>query len=130
MFDAGHLRLARKMVDDGLIDAPPMFQLCLGIPWGAPATPETVAYMRSMLPADAVWSGFGISRRQMPTVAEVVNQGGHVRVGLEDNLYLERGVLATNAQLVEKAAGIVAMLGCNVASTGEAREMLGLRGAR
>ncbi len=130
VFDAGHLRLARKMVDDGLIDAPPMFQLCLGIPWGAPATPETVAYMRSMLPADAVWSGFGISRRQMPTVAEVVNQGGHVRVGLEDNLYLERGVLATNAQLVEKAAGIVAMLGCNVASTGEAREMLGLRGAR
>ena len=129
VFDAGHLRLARKMIDDGLIDAPPMFQLCLGVPWGAPATPETVAYLRAMLPADAVWAGFGISRQQMPMAAEIVNQGGHVRVGLEDNLYLERGVLATNAQLVEKAAGIVAMLGRNVASPGEARAMLGLRGA-
>ena len=86
VFDAGHLRLARKMVDDGLVDRPPMFQLCLGIPWGAPATPDAVAYMRAMLPPDALWAGFGISRTQMPMVAEVVNQGGHVRVGLEDNL--------------------------------------------
>jgi len=130
VFDAGHLRLARKMVDDGLIETPPMFQLCLGIPWGAPATPETVHYMRSMLPDNALWAGFGISRQQMPIAAEIVNQGGHVRVGLEDNLYLERGVLATNAQLVEKAAGIITMLGCNVASPDEARKMLGLRGTQ
>ncbi len=130
VFDAGHLRLARKLLDDGLIDPPPMFQLCLGIPWGAPATPEAAAYMASMLPADANWAGFGISRQQMPMVAEIVNLGGHVRVGLEDNLYLERGVLATNAQLVEKAAAIVAMLGARVASPDEARAILGLRGTQ
>ena len=130
VFDAGHLRLARKLLGDGLIDPPPMFQLCLGIPWGAPATPEAAAYMASMLPEDANWAGFGISRQQMPMVAEIVNLGGHVRVGLEDNLYLERGVLATNAQLVEKAAAIVAMLGARLATPGEAREMLGLRGTQ
>ena len=130
VFDAGHLRLARRMVDDGLIDSPPMFQLCMGIPWGAPAAAETVTLLRSMLPDGALWAGFGISRLQMPMVAEVVNQGGHVRVGLEDNLYLERGVLATNAELVEKAAGIISMLGCRVATSGEARTMLGLRGTQ
>ncbi|MBC6440458.1 MAG: 3-keto-5-aminohexanoate cleavage protein [Rhodospirillales bacterium] len=130
VFDAGHLRLARKMVDDGLIEPPPMFQLCLGIPWGAPATPETVAYMKSMLPENALWAGFGISRQQMPIAAEIVNQGGHIRVGLEDNLYLQKGVLATNAQLVEKAADIIMMLGCNVAKPDEARAILGLRGTQ
>jgi uncharacterized protein (DUF849 family) len=130
VFDAGHLRLARKMIDDGLIEPPPMFQLCLGIPWGAPATPETVTYMKNMLPKDALWGGFGISRQQMPMVAEIVNLGGHVRVGLEDNLYLEKGVLATNAQLVEKAAGIITLLGANVASPDEARQILGLRGTQ
>ncbi len=128
VFDAGHLRLAARMVSEGLIDPPPMFQLCLGIPWGAPASPEAVGYMRSMLPEGALWAGFGISRLQMPMVAEVVNQGGHVRVGLEDNLYLERGVLASNAELVEKAAGIIAMLGCRVTTPDEARSILGLRG--
>ena len=130
VFDAGHLRLASRMVSEGLVDPPPMFQLCLGVPWGAPASPEAVGYMRAMLPQGALWAGFGISRLQMPMVAEVVNQGGHVRVGLEDNLYLERGVLATNAQLVEKAAGIVAMLGCRVAAPDEARSILGLRGSQ
>lgn len=130
VFDAGHLRLARRMVDDGLIETPPMFQLCMGIPWGAPAAAETVTLLRSMLPDGALWAGFGISRLQMPMVAEVVNQGGHVRVGLEDNLYLERGVLATNAELVEKAAGIISMLGCRVATSDEARSMLGLRGTQ
>lgn len=130
VFDAGHLRLARKMLDDGLIDSPPMFQLCLGVPWGAPATPGSAAYLASMLPEDANWAGFGISRQQMPMVAEIVNLGGHVRVGLEDNLYLERGVLATNAQLVEKAAAIVTMLGDRLATPEEARRMLGLRGTQ
>ena len=115
---------------NGLIEPPPMFQLCMGIPWGAPAAAETVTLLRSMLPDGALWAGFGISRLQMPMVAEVVNQGGHVRVGLEDNLYLERGVLATNAELVEKAAGIISMLGCRVATSDEARSMLGLRGTQ
>ncbi len=130
VFDAGHLRLAARMVDDGLIDSPPMFQLCLGIPWGAPATANTVGYLRNMLPDGAVWAGFGISRLEMPMVAEIVNQGGHVRVGLEDNLYLERGVLATNAELVSKAASIITMLGYHIASPDEARSMLSLRGTQ
>ncbi len=130
VFDAGHARLASKMVADGLIAAPPMFQLCLGVPWGAPATPEALAYMKGLLPEGALWAGFGISRAQMPMVAEIVNLGGHVRVGLEDNLYLEKGVLATNAQLVEKAVGIINLLGARPAEPDEARKMLGLRGTQ
>ena len=117
VFDAGHLRLARR---NGR--RRPSSR--------APAAAETVTYLRSMLPDGALWAGFGISRLQMPMVAEVVNQGGHVRVGLEDNLYLERGVLATNAELVEKTAGIISMLGCRVATSDEARSMLGLRGTQ
>jgi len=130
VFDAGHARLASKMYADGLFDAPPLFQLCLGIPWGAPATPEALAYMRNQLPKDAIWAGFGISRQQMPMVAEVVNLGGHVRVGLEDNLYLDKGQLATNAQLVERAVGIINLMGARVAEPDEARKMLGLRGTQ
>jgi len=130
VFDAGHARLASKMVADGLIAAPPMFQLCLGVPWGAPATPESLAYMKGLLPEGALWAGFGISRAQMPMVAEIVNQGGHVRVGLEDNLYLDKGVFATNAQLVEKAVSIIHLLGARPAEPDEARKMLGLRGTQ
>ncbi len=128
VFDAGHVQLARQLVDEGLIDAPPMFQLCLGIPWGAPATPEAMQLMQAALPEGAHWAGFGISRTQMPMVAEAVNLGGHVRVGLEDNLYLERGVFASNPQLVEKAASIVSALGAKVAEPDEAREVLKLNG--
>jgi len=130
VFEAGHARLASKMYEDGHFDAPPLFQLCLGIPWGAPATPEALAFMRSLLPKDAIWAGFGISRQQMPMVAEVVNLGGHVRVGLEDNLYLDKGVFATNAQLVEKAVGVINLMGGRVAEPDEARKMLGLRGTQ
>ena len=130
IFDAGHARLAARMIEDGLIASPPLFQLCLGVPWGAPATPQTLAYMRGLLPDDAIWAGFGIARQQMPMVAEIVNLGGHVRVGLEDNLYLERGVLATNAQLVDRAAAIVAMMGARVAEPAETRALLGLRGSQ
>ncbi len=127
VFEPGHLRLALKMVEDGLIDPPPMFQLCLGIPWGAPATPETVLYMKSMLPDNAVWSGFGISRMQFPMVAMMCMLGGHVRVGLEDNLYMSRGVLApSNAALVERAVTIIEAIGGAVASPDEAREIFGL----
>jgi uncharacterized protein (DUF849 family) len=128
VFDAGHVELARHLVDEGLIDAPPMFQLCLGIPWGAPATPEAMQVMRSHLPEGAHWAAFGISRTQMPMVAEAVNLGGHVRVGLEDNLYLERGVLASNPQLVEKAAAIISALGARPAEPDEARAILKLNG--
>ena len=127
VFDTGHLWFAKQLVDEGVIADPPMFQLCLGIPWGAPADTRTMAHMAQQIPPDAVWAGFGISRMQMPMVAQSVLLGGHVRVGLEDNLYLERGVFATNGQLVERAARIIRDLGCEVATPDEAREMLGLR---
>ncbi len=127
VFDLGHLRFANQLVADGLIADPPLYQICLGIPWGAPADTATMKTMRDMLPAGAQWAGFGISRTEMPMVAQAVLLGGHVRVGLEDNLYLERGVLANNGQLVEKAVKIVELLGARVLTPPEAREKLGLR---
>lgn len=126
-FDLGHVGLAKSLVEEGLIEAPPLFQICLGIPWAAEANTETMLAMRNMLPAGANWAGFGVGRMQMPMVAQSVLLGGNVRVGLEDNLYLERGVFATNAQLVEKAVGIVEGLGARVLGPDEAREKLGLR---
>jgi uncharacterized protein (DUF849 family) len=129
VFDTGHIVLAKQMIEDGLIDAPPFFQFCLGITYGAPANVETVLLMRSMLPQNAVWSAFGISRFQFPIVAAAVLLGGNVRVGLEDNIYLDKGVLApSNAALVEKAARIITQLGGSVASVAEARARLGLNG--
>lgn len=132
VFDTGHVMLARRMIEDGNIARPPLFQLCLGIPWGAPATPEAMRFMRDLLPADALWAGFGISCMQFPMVAQAAILGGHVRVGLEDNLYIEQGVLApSNAALVERAVHIIESLGERVAEPTEAREILGLpaRGA-
>ncbi|MCK5363694.1 MAG: 3-keto-5-aminohexanoate cleavage protein, partial [Gammaproteobacteria bacterium] len=97
------------------------------IPWGAPADTATMKTMVDSLPEQAVWAGFGIGRMQMPMVAQAVLLGGHVRVGLEDNLYLERGVYASNADLVERAATIVTLMGANVVGPDEAREKLGLK---
>lgn len=128
VFEPGHIMLARKLIDDGYIGRPALFQICLGIPWGAPATPESMMFMRSLLPPDAMWAGFGISRMEFPMVAQAVILGGHVRVGLEDNLYIESGVLASNnAQLVERAVRIVQSLGADVATPEEARKILGLQ---
>lgn len=129
VFDLGHIRFAKAMVDEGLIAAPPMFQLCLGIPWGADQTVETMAAMKAQLPAGASWACFGISRMQMPMVAAAVSLGGNVRVGLEDNIYLSKGVLATNAQLVERARTIIEAMGARVLTPQEARNKLKLRGA-
>lgn len=130
VFDTGHIRQARHMLDQGELDRPPLFQICLGIPWGAAATPETMLFMRDLLPPDAVWSAFGISRDQFRMVAQSVLLGGHVRVGLEDNLYLDRGVLAPgNAALVERAVSIVRTLGEDIATPAEARALFGLRPA-
>jgi uncharacterized protein (DUF849 family) len=125
-FDLGQMRLARKFCDEGLIDGAPLFQLCLGVPWGAAATTTAMMAMRDELPPGAIWASFGISRMQMPMAAQAVILGGNVRVGLEDNLYLSRGVLASNAQLVEKAVTIVEGLGARILSPQEAREKLGL----
>ena len=126
-FDTGHVRFARALIDEGLVGPPPLFQICLGIPWGAPAGTAAMKNMVDMLPEGAVWAGFGISAMEMPMAAQAVLLGGHVRVGLEDNLYLERGVFASNAQLVEKAIKIVELMGARVLSPAEAREKLGLK---
>ncbi|VDC24910.1 3-keto-5-aminohexanoate cleavage protein [Pseudogemmobacter humi] len=129
VFDLGHIRFAKAMLAEGLLADPPMFQLCLGIPWGADQTVETMAAMKAQLPPGASWAGFGISRMQMPMAAAAVALGGNVRVGLEDNLFLGRGVLATNAQLVEQAREIIERMGARVLSPQEARNRLHLRGA-
>jgi uncharacterized protein (DUF849 family) len=131
VFEAGHLMLARRLIETGHVKPPGLFQICLGISWGQPATSEAVAYMRGLLPPDCVWFAFGISLYQFPMAAQTVLLGGHVRVGLEDNLYLEKGKLTpSNAALVEKAAKIIDILGDHVATPPEARQMLGLRAAR
>lgn len=126
-FDTGHLWMAKQLHAEGLIADDPLFQLCLGIPYGAPANTTMMKAMVDQLPPNANWAGFGISRMQMPMVAQAVLLGGHVRVGLEDNLYLERGVFASNAQLVEKARKIVELMGARVLSPEEARGRLGLK---
>lgn len=128
-FELGHIENAKRLIAEDLVASPPLFQLCLGTSNGAPATPLTVEAMRALLPANAVWAGFGISSGQMPMVAQMVLSGGHVRVGLEDNLYLRRGQLASNAELVGRAAEIIERLGERVATTDEARGLLGLAGA-
>lgn len=127
VFDLGHIEFAKRLVADGHIAEPPLFQICLGIPWGAPATPETMMEMKRRLPANAIWSGFGIARAQFEMVALAASLGGNVRVGLEDNLYLSRGRLApSNAALVEKAATLLALLDCSAATPAEAREIFHL----
>ncbi|MGI9488436.1 MAG: 3-keto-5-aminohexanoate cleavage protein [Geminicoccaceae bacterium] len=128
VFELGHIRFAKQMIAEGLIAEPPMFQICLGIPWGADQSVDVMKVMKDELPADANWAGFGISRMQMPMAAAAVVMGGNVRVGLEDNLYLDRGVLATNAQLVERVVGIIEAMGARVLSPSEARTKLKLRG--
>ncbi len=127
VFDTGHIELAKRLIADGLIEGTPYFQLCLGISYGATATPEAMMHMRDRLPEGSVWSAFGISRQQFPMVAQAVLLGGNVRVGLEDNIYLGPGELApSNAALVERAADIIHNLGGQVASPAEARGILGL----
>lgn len=130
LFDTGHLALALNFIERGLVDADSLFQIVMGVPWGAPATTETLAAFKSMLPHGANWAAFGIGRHEFPMVAQAALLGGHVRVGIEDNLYLSRGVLARdNAQLVEKARQILELLGYSVASPAEARTMLKLPAA-
>jgi uncharacterized protein (DUF849 family) len=127
LFDSGNVRLALRLIEEGVLKTPAMFQICLGVPWGAPATTEAMMFMRDLLPAGAFWTGFGIGGQQFPMVAQAILLGGHVRVGLEDNLYLERGVMAkNNAVLVEKAVRIVRALDGEPAHPDEARRILGL----
>jgi uncharacterized protein (DUF849 family) len=128
VFETGHLLLAKRMIETGHIKAPGMFQICLGISWGQPATPEAMTYMRNLLPQGSPWFAFGISLHQFPMAAQTVLLGGHIRVGLEDNIYLGKGQLApSNAALVEKAVKIVEILGDHVATPADARQILGIR---
>ena len=127
IFDSGNLWFAKQLCADGLVNDPPLFQLCLGIPWGAPVNTQTMAYQVGELPKNAVWAGFGIGRMEFPMVAQAILLGGHVRVGLEDNLWLEKGVHASNATLVERAVRIITLLGSKIASPEEARKILGLK---
>lgn len=126
IFDTGNLWFANIMVEEGLIAPPPLYQLCMGIPYGAPVNAGLLHAMVNMLPQGAQWTSFAIGRDQLPWVAQSVLLGGHVRVGLEDNLYLSKGVKATNAQLTERAIQIVNDLGSSVATPDEAREILQL----
>jgi len=126
-FDIGQLRLVDYLIQQGVLAAPPMIQICLGVLGGAPAEPAAMVTMAQRLPKGAVWAGFGIGAQQFPMVAQSVLLGGHVRVGLEDNLYIERGVLApSNAALVTKAVQLIGQLGSSVATPAQARELLGL----
>ena len=127
VFELGHIEIAKLLMGENLLDAPPLFQLCLGVVHGAPATPDVMKAMRDSLPPGSIWAGFGVGPMQIPMVAQAVLLGGHTRVGLEDNLYLERGVLATNAGLVEKAVGLIETLGSRVLDAVETREFLDLK---
>ena len=125
-FDTGHLWLAKELVREGVIPEPVLVQLCMGVPWGAPDDLNTYMAMVNNVPAGWHWSAFGLGRNQMGYVAAAVLGGGNVRVGLEDNLWLEKGVLATNAQLVERACSIVENMGARVITPAEVRARLGL----
>jgi len=128
IFDSGDLHLARDLITEGTLDGPGLWTFVLGVKYGFSASPETLMYARNQLPAGAIWAAFGIGRTEFPMVAQSWLYGGHVRVGLEDNIYLEKGVLAKgNAELVSKAVDILKSLGGDVASPAEARKLLGLR---
>ena len=132
VFDAGHLVFVKQMIAEGLIDAPAMIQLCLGIAYGAPDDPLTLMALVNQMPPGAVFSAFSIGRNQLPFVAMAALAGGNARVGLEDNLFLDRGVLATNGALVERAATILTHMGARVLTPAEVRARLKLvkRGLR
>ncbi|BDW87402.1 MULTISPECIES: 3-keto-5-aminohexanoate cleavage protein [Thalassospira] len=125
-FDTGHLWFAKQLVSEGILESPALVQLCMGIPWGAPNDLNTFMAMVNNVPSDWNWSAFSIGRDQMPYVAASVLAGGNVRVGLEDNIYLSKGVLATNAQLVERAVGIIEGMGATVIGPDAVRKKLGL----
>jgi len=126
VFGAGDIEFGKALISEGLIDGIPMFQFVLGVKWCAPASTATIVYMRDLLPRAAAWGALGVGKFEMPVVAQTALLGGNVRVGLEDNLYLSRGVFATNGQLVERARRIVEYLGYEIASVGETRALLEL----
>ena len=129
IFDTGHMWFANQMHNEGLLDAPALYQICLGIPYGAPANTSSMENMVKMVPDGGNWAAFGIGAMQMPMAAQAVLLGGNVRVGLEDNLYLEKGVFASNGSLVEKVGSLINHMGASIMSTKDARKKLGLKNA-
>lgn len=127
VFQAGDVLFGNHLFTEGFLDSPPMYQFVLGVLWGAPADTETILYMKNLLPEGAQWGALGLAQMQMPVVAQTALLGGNVRVGLEDNLYLSRGVFASNGQLVERAATIIECIGGSVATPAEMRDILNLR---
>ena len=127
VFELGHISFTKHLIAQGLLDDPPLFQVCLGIRWAAEANTASFKTMVDALPEGCNWAGFGISAMEMPMVAQAVLLGGNIRVGLEDNLYLEKGVFASNGQLVERACNIVQLMGCSIQTPSEARQTLGLK---
>ncbi|NRP12285.1 3-keto-5-aminohexanoate cleavage enzyme [Aliiroseovarius sp. xm-m-379] len=125
-FDTGHLWHAKTLVEQGVLDSPALVQLCMGVPWGAPNDMNTFLAMVNNVPSDWTWSAFSLGRDQMAYAAAATLAGGNVRVGLEDNLWLEKGVLATNAQLVDRAATIITNMGARIIGPEEVRKKLGL----
>jgi len=125
-FDTGHLWLAKNLVENGILKSPALVQLCMGVPWGAPDDLNTFMAMVNNVPSDWNWSAFSIGRNEMPYVAAAVLAGGNVRVGLEDNLWLAKGHLATNAELVTRAVTIIEAMGANVIGPDAVREKLNL----
>ncbi len=125
-FDTGHLWFAKQLVEEGVLDSPALVQLCMGIPWGAPNDLNTYMAMVNNIPSDWNWSSFSIGRHQMPYVAASILAGGNVRVGLEDNIWLEKGVLATNEALVQRAVTIVDAMGSSIMTPQQVRDQLGL----
>lgn len=129
VFDLGHIRIGHHLIRQGLIEDPPLFQLCLGIPWGIEATTENMVYMRNNLPSGCLWYAFAIGPQHFPMAADSIINGGHARVGFEDNLYIKKGVLAkTNAEMVKKAVEIAHLFDREVATPKEARQILRLKG--
>ena len=127
IFDSGDLNLAKDLIADGTVDGPGLYTFVMGVKYGLNTDPATLLYMRDQLPSGAIWAAFGISRAEFPIVAQAWLLGGHIRVGMEDNIYLEKGVLCeSNAQLVSRAKRIIRDLGGQLASSNEARQMLGL----
>ncbi|SAL13946.1 PF05853 family protein [Caballeronia peredens] len=127
IFDSGDIHLALDLIKSGVLDGPGLWTFVLGVKYGFSATPQSLLYAQGLLPAGATWTAFGIGRSEFPVVAQAWLAGGHVRVGLEDNLYLSKGVLAeSNAQLVARAKEIVTLMGGEIATAREARELMGL----
>jgi uncharacterized protein (DUF849 family) len=129
VFDSGDIQLAKALIEQGVIDKPPLFQIVMGIQYGFEISPQTLMYAKSLLPDGAHWAAFGIGRMAFPSLAQSFLLGGHVRVGLEDAVFIRKGVLApSNAAMAEKAVRMIDELGGEVATAKEARQILGLRG--